>query len=443
MPNTGLIVYVVCIAALVCGTWFRPPVGLAAVFCMYGLDQLGQVSNSWLAQHSAVTNVLVGAIVVVGLFRKPGPLIQLLQDTPKETWLVAVLYVYAFASLVWTPMPARAWEQWQIQGPYVVTIALASPLLITQLSELRTALRWALIVGGALVCFILFYGHWGTRGIIAVGDDAMTQTNPLALASLGGIVASAAVFTNFRSASRAEWIGRAALAVVCLSLILRSGSRGQLVAIVVALVVMLPIRFRLASASGFFSAVVFCAIIAAALEVGFASYVGNDDVRWTVGAADADALGRLQMAAKLLAVWSQSALAVLFGLGNTAAFDPHIVGFYPHIMPLEVLGEEGLLGFGMLVVLLIATARKFNRARGAIRFSSDCSGVLAAIATTTLFSFLLSLKEGSLLGNNFFFMSALLLIRASDAAVVIARDNKSQAVNKLSQVHARFSNLLR
>lgn len=415
MNPLNLATYAICLAVLCGGALLRAPIALAAVFCMFGLDQLAQVAHPWLLVHLSFTNYVIGAAVVVAILRKRVSL----AEVPPQTWLVVALYVYALLSLAWTPMPEIAWQQWRANGPYVVTVALIAPLLMTRMNELQLALRWTVIVGSVLVAIILLFGEWGPRGLVTNGAGGAEETNPLALASLGGVVAASALFVGFGRRGALEWLLRFAVATLCLLLIIRSGSRGQLLAIVVSLAVMLPVRFRLGSARGFIPALLACAVVVAALELGLSLYIAQDDLneeRWGATRSAEDVYGRLQMVGALLSHWSRSAGALFFGLGNSAALDPRIVGMYPHNMPLEILGEEGFIGFALLLALLYTVFAAFIRARKAT-VDADEKGMLAAVGSAFVFSFLLSFKQGSLLGNYSVFMTALLLTRTSIALV--------------------------
>lgn len=447
MPSLNLITYGSCLAVLCCAALRRAPVALAAVFCMFGLDQLGQVAHPWLLSHLSFTNYAVGAVLAIALLRKEAFLASMLRHTPGQTWLVAGLYGYAFLSIAWTPVPHEAWQQWLANGPYVVTVSLLSPLLVTRAEELRLALRWTMLIGGVLAAVILLFGEWGPRGLVVADAGGAMETNPLALASLAGIVAAAALFVGFGRGGLLEWLLRFVAVVLCLLLIIRSGSRGQLAAIVVSLALMLPIRFRLDSLRGVVPAVLACGAIAIALDLGSSLYIAEDylnEERWGIARSTADVFGRLDMVTAVLSHWSRSAFAVLFGLGNSAAFAPQIIGIYPHNMPLEVLGEEGLIGFALLLALLAATFRSLMRARRAVRLSSHDAGLLAAAGAIFLFSFLLSLKQGSLLGNYVVFMAALLVIRL--AAALADRGAADGAQTLASQIEVRdalYPNLMR
>ena len=57
-----------------------------------------------------------------------------------------------------------------------------------------------------------------------------------------------------------------------------------------------------------------------------------------------DYSGRLEKSANLLHVWINEPGAILVGLGNSASTWSGLNGSYPHMVPVEILGEEGLIG---------------------------------------------------------------------------------------------------
>lgn len=438
MNAVGLATYAACVALLFIGTLWRAPVAVAAVLCMFGLDQLGQISHPWLLQHQTFTNYVVGVLLLLGLARKRGGALQSLPGS--KIWLAVLLYIYALTSLLWTSVPELAWKQWHAAGPYVA-VALACPLLVTSLDDMRLALRWTSVIGLTLAFVVLMFGQWGIRGLM-VGSHA-DETNPLALASLAGVAAAATLFVGFGRKNWLEWLVRLAGVVVCVLIIIRSGSRGQLLAVIASMTLMLPMRFSLARMRGLVPALLACAAIVVALDIGSSLYVANNEARWTGEQATADVTGRFGMVLALLEEWSRSPLTILFGLGNSASFDPNLIGAYPHNMPAEVLGEEGLIGFSLLLALLIPTASAFLRLRRQAQQRPEYAEVLAASGAAALFCFILSLKEGSLLGNFLVFTTTLLAGRVAHS---IGRQPQSEAQTEHASNAARapvFANLLR
>ena len=119
--------------------------------------------------------------------------------------------------------------------------------------------------------------------------------------------------------------------------------------------------------------------------------------------------GRLEQAFRLTRLWYGTPETLLFGLGNSASFDSRILGIYPHFVPLEVLAEEGVIGFTIfLLILFLASKVVLQCYRYAQRFPSE-RPIIACLIATFFYSLLLALKQGSLLGNLELFMFGILL----------------------------------
>ena len=119
--------------------------------------------------------------------------------------------------------------------------------------------------------------------------------------------------------------------------------------------------------------------------------------------------GRLEQALILVHHWYGSPETILFGLGNSASFDPRVLGMYPHFVPLEILAEEGLVGFLAFLLILFVTGQNVAHCLRAIRDAPSERPLLAALAAMFLYALLLALKQGSLLNNLELFMFAILI----------------------------------
>ncbi|HEU4684704.1 MAG TPA: hypothetical protein VFS39_09420, partial [Nitrospira sp.] len=139
-------------------------------------------------------------------------------------------------------------------------------------------------------------------------------------------------------------------------------------------------------------------------------YGGRVD-RWSERSAQESVAGRLSNAMLLLRLAYQAPDTVLFGLGNATAYDPRVLGIYPHFVPLEVLAEEGLVGFALYALVLFCACRTATRC---FRLASDQPEerlLLGGLLGLFGFTLVLSLKQGSLLLNLEPFTLAILLGR--------------------------------
>jgi O-antigen ligase len=399
------------LALLALGAIVRPPAALAAVLCIYGLKQWGQSTNSFLAAHPPLTNVAVGVLVLVALGMAMIRGRCIFCKIPRITWAVITLFLYSFVSLMWTPRPDIARPLWVESAPYLVTFVVLVPLVIRDARDLRVALSWLLVVGGALVYILLVFGNWGLRGLSLGPHSVDAETNPLALAGLGGSVAAAAMLFRPARSSLLMWIIRLGLVGGGLLLIVRSESRGQLVALLAAIVLMLPFSVRIGSIRGVIAAAVGIAVVAFSLIFAFSHFsAGKEDAqRWSSRNNTADAAVRMEYVTKLLSASSASAGTFLFGLGNSASWDPQINGIYPHNVALEALGEEGVVGF---VLYAGITLGALGALLGALRTAQQADrGLVAAVGGVFLFFLLISLKQGNMISSVEYFMFAILLAR--------------------------------
>jgi hypothetical protein len=138
---------------------------------------------------------------------------------------------------------------------------------------------------------------------------------------------------------------------------------------------------------------------------------GAHGSRWNEKYAEEDVSGRMNNAMRLVRLAYESPETVLLGLGNSASYDPHILGIYPHFVPLEVLAEEGLIGFGLYAMILYLSLRAAFRSFRIIANVPRERLLLGGLVGLYMFTLLLSFKQGSLLANSEFFMLSIILAR--------------------------------
>jgi len=412
VSSAQLALYGVLLAGFFLAALWRPPIGIAAMLCIYGLKQWGQTSSVWLEAHGTFTNYAIGTVVLCALAARALRGGCIWCNVRPGTWAVVALYSYALLSLLWTPRLDLSLGMWQVAAPYIVTAVLLAPLTVHDSEDLYRAYIGLSLFGGVLVIALLFFAKWGDRGVLILGgNSAELETNPLAIANLGGAVASVAMFLRTRRFPIVSWVLRLVLVAASLALVVKSGSRGQLVATLATLILMLPVAFKISDVRGLVPILIAVAVIGYAAEYAAQTYIRRDDDRWSQRDAADAASGRWQMSTELLSHWAQSPGTVIFGLGNSASFDPDIVGSYPHDVPAETLGEEGAIG------LLIYLGINWLAVRGlltAVRVTKDnqqLRRLLAVAGASYLFTLITTLKEGNMAASGEYFMAAILLSR--------------------------------
>jgi hypothetical protein len=409
----GMGAYAAIAGSLFIALWKYPAVALAGALCMFGLEQWGQATTTFFAQHHTATNYLIGGILVLALMVqgvKKG--FSLLAGYPAVGWLTLALFLYAFASTQWAPRSDISLDLWASRWPSMITIVVLSPLLITQSRDVRAANIGLLVVGGLLTILLLFFVQWEYRRIV-MGHDL---GNPLAVSSMAGMVVLIAVLADPWPESRL-WVPiKWALVGLCLALVVRSGSRGQLLGTILISIACWPISRRLTNVKQFVILGLVVVFLGAATNWAIQEYSSQQAYsvygsRWSEQSAQEDISGRLKNALLLVRLAYESPETVLIGLGNSASYDPRILGIYPHFVPLEVLAEEGLIGFGLYLTILFCSMRSCLRCFRSIANEPRERLLLGGVVGLYMFTLLLSFKQGSLLGNLEFFMLSIILGR--------------------------------
>jgi hypothetical protein len=421
-------------------------VGIAAVLCLYGLKQWGQSSTVFFSEYRQFTNFAVFGITVVGVFRAARRRSCVFCQVPAAAVLVLILYAYALTTVTWAPNPRESFEQWITSAPYLFTVTLLAPLLISDLDDVRTAFVWTLAAGGALCALTLFFANWGDRGLVVYGHQALEdssniylyETNPLALSTLGGTVFLIAALSLGRANRSGLRILSLAFIPIALAVVLRSGSRGQVIAGAIAVLAALPIAYRLRNIR---SPVVLLAVGVILLGLVWlgSSLVNINASRWSDAQATQDIAGRLAMARTLLGASTSGFLTTIFGLGNSSSFE--VLGIYPHITALEVLAEEGVVGALAYLGIIFAALRSINRILGQVDSTQSHRTGLAMLTGLFLFELIISWKQGSLLFSVYVFAYAIILGRLEPHA--IGNSLESSTATDVTESAPRFENLLR
>ncbi|NJO38976.1 MAG: hypothetical protein HC871_16965 [Rhizobiales bacterium] len=418
----GIGVYLGIVGTLFAWCLARPAVVLAMVFMLFALDQWGSALAGGVIPPGAFTNYLAAGMIAFGviilyIFGRP----QRFLGGP-AFWLVLALFVYAFVSIAWVTVPAKALDIWSSSYPYLVVFLVAAPLLVQEIDDLDLPLRALLLLGTPFIFCLNFLLEWGYRGFVVDGEVVRL---PLALAQFGGyLMIVGALF----GPKQGYWI-LLRLAAVALGalLIIKTGARGQFISAVLCCAVMLgigrstfsPVRLLLISVVG--------AVFLAIAYVGAISYMKSDPAlrdtagRWSIDRLFEDYGERSIRVVRIEAMldsWKNNAGTMVIGLGNSAAYDPDVtgctspIGCYPHNLLIEVLTEEGLIGLGLFVALFLYVGVVAVRAINDPTVGDAHKNTLKVMFALMIFELILSLKQSSLLGNWSLFLFAILVDRA-------------------------------
>lgn len=411
----GIITYSAIVATLLLFIWKRPSIALAGVLCMFGLEQWGQATHPFFSQHQTFTNVLIGGTLLLAILIKLLKGENAIMEYSPVGWLVLGLFGYALASTVWAPRSDLSQNIWASRGPYVVTFLLLTPLVITHTADVQAAFKALILMGTALTVLLLLFVSWDSRTIILEGGSG----NPLAVSQMAGMVALVAILGDPWRTSKLWQILRWAVVTICLLLVIRSGARGQLVGLVLVSVACWPLSHRVKSIGQLILLIGLMGFLGGVTSLGLQEFWGTKSSyyaggsRWSTSAMEGAMSERLGQALYLLQIWFRSVETIIFGLGNSAAFDPKILGIYPHFVPLEILAEEGLIGSGIYLLILVLLFRSSHKSLRMLSEEPEERLIFGTLVSLALFTLILSFKQGSLLGNLEFFMFAIILDRRS------------------------------
>jgi hypothetical protein len=398
------------------GTFKKPAIGIAAVWCMYGLEQWAQGNQLIFLTNSALINILIGTNAVIAftliVFRGGGAF----KYYPSLALLILFLFGYSYISVQWSPRIDLSYGIWHKFWPYLIILLMISPLLFNKIEDFKYVFSSFALVGGILVIMLIFQVDWVDRRIVLTGGIGGFKRytndqlgNPLTIAQLGGYVFFATILIKNHSIKLLKYL-KWPIAATCLILIVKSGSRGQLIGVFISMMLTWPIVNKISSIKGFFSILFLVGSIYSVVLWSLDAF-WKDSSRWDDSAMEHSMGGRFDNAFVLLDHWGRSGIHMLIGLGNSASFDPRIIGIYPHFLPFEILGEEGVIGFAIYLLILMSIVRIGFNLYKRVKSVNIVNQYFAVLLSMVIYSFLISLKQGSLLGNMEFFMAAIMLAK--------------------------------
>ena len=386
------------VLVILCLRVFKYP-GIAAtlVWSMIVLESVVQQGNSFLLENATFMNfgiaaVAGGAAVWAILNRKYRK-----THIPAQVLIYAALILMCALSYFWSKSPDDTLAQLTKNLPYIIAFGFLAPMCVFDEKQLDIAIK-VLIYFGALIVIGINVSETGYRGILLVNEGGTKiEANPLAAASFSGYVAFACLFSIWgkKLFSPLSFL-KIAIIGLCIIAMIRSGSRGQLLAFAMVAIVFFPIVAKAAAKRSTILAML-AAIGLTLFGVFMIDQLGWAK-RWDYQRLLDDHMGRMELLQTLLEInLREGPIAWLFGLGSSASFK--YIGGYPHNTIGETLGEEGVVGLLLLLTILYLCFRQ-----GLVMMTSDALSMKTRVNVATLmamftFNCILSLKEGSLLGS--------------------------------------------
>jgi len=426
---TYLIVFVLII--LMVRAYKHPGIAAALVWSMIVLESVIQQGNSFLVQNSQVINFAVGgtaaAAALMAVLNKKYRRIPI----PTQMWLYGFLMGFCLLSVIWSVSPEWTVARRGIALPYIIAFGFLAPMCIFDEKQLAIAIK-ATIYFGALVVLADVLSNHGRRGIILSYDGAKAlESNPLAAASYAGYVGIASLFSIWgkKLFSPSSMI-KSGIILICLMAMIKSGSRGQLIAFSLVSTIWLPIMTKATSRKSIAISVVafFAAVLLSIAAVYLVDQLGLTN-RWDFKRLANDNSGRIQSGLHMLQLNLEAGpMYWIFGLGTSSSFK--FLGTYPHNIYLETIAEEGLIGTILLWSIIVVSLRQGYRMMQSDQLSKDGRLNNAILIAILSFNLILAAKQGSLIGSSSSVFCLALTIGWSNARNEQRRGRRSLSVQQ-------------
>lgn len=394
-----LLFAVLCFAGVV-----RPIWALALLLVMFPLEVSIQAGVGLFRTQGELANVIVAVVVgfaaLHSVMRAPRPFYGHLSS---PLFSVIAILGWSVLSLGWSPAGSGVNEGVSIikeGAPYFVVFVLLGPILIGTMREWRELTGVMLIAGTLVALTIIVNPEFSIRsGRIGVNLEGAQRTSPLAIGQMGGMLA---IFGALASGGRASWLQWSVrvVAFICGAMLaLLSGTRGQVVFALIAIVLFLPMSRRLKNLASYFSLAIIVAVVAIGSVLIFEYVIGRSDTnRWGGGALAGAAEIRQWSVVQLLSEFIESPVSWIIGLGYNAFSAIEGAGrlAYVHNLYAEVLCELGIPMFVIFVSLFVMTARSGISLFRRYREQPAERSALAILLAMVLYQALIPTKEGNL-----------------------------------------------
>lgn len=389
----------------------NPANALATTLMVFGFEQFAQVHVPFFRANSSFINVLFAAFVVVALVQRMRRGEQIASNFSHGTVVLATLYVVHPISALWAPNPDVTLQTFIAAAPYIIVLTFLPSLTVRGVDDLRAALHTLLFFGTILLILIVTTSDFASRGLILerIGRSKMSVANPLALSQLAGVIAIVAIVVPPRNGRLPQVLAGAA-AVLAMYVCVRTGSRGQFVAAVIAVAVAVSVQ----AASGTIRTLQ--AILIVGVGVGILIWllsVATEQFgdRFSYSQMHAEYTGgRVAPSESMLRVWAKAGpWAWILGLGGSSSY--HFVGFYPHVVPVEVLTELGVFGLLLYAGFAVLSISRARWLLGVV--SADKRGTIICACALFGFEWILACKQGALLAADFMMCHGLIVCGVS------------------------------
>ena len=411
-------------------------VGLCLLWSLYAMEQFFQASHPIFLRYGKFLNFAIVGVAIFALVSAfSGGRIKKLPFTRAHVWW-AVLMLLVCASVVWSVDPKESFSKLKSAIPYIIGFAVIGPYCAFDDVQLDSAFQYVIWLGAVVLPGLIFTG-FGARSVIIAYDAARgkdIEGNPLAVGAFAGYVVVACAFSVY--AHKTNMLGRlfkTGLAILGLYVIVRTGSRGQLIGVVLSCMFWLPLTMKMALKKSTILPLAGAGVLFT-IAVLFIGQQSDLAWRWRSERLSGDQVGRLERAQELIERnYDAGPFAWIAGLGNSSSFQ--LVGGYPHFVPGEVLGEEGLLGLVLFLGFFCSAGYAGWRTINLPSLEKQTRVNMGALLALFSYQILLCLKQGSLIGSSELFSIGLCVAITAHGAKVRARKKAKQQMLRFQEMN--------
>lgn len=389
----------------------------------FPLEQLIQSSSGFFRNTAfglQATNYMVAFTVAMttgyAVFKNPQRFQGILNST---TIIIGIMFIWTLLSCIWSPGRAKGFEVFISTAPYLAMFFIFMPLLITSLADWSRVARLCLVLGTIISGLILispeFTMKFGRLGLDIASEAKGGRSSPLALGELGGTCIVLAVFVGTKFDLLYFKVFRGIALLLGTILVVKSGSRGQLMFAVITVVLSYPISKQFSNAKNYIFTIIGLGLTLFLINyiAGQVANTGSLDTekRWAEGSTSSGVDVRLDNIFFLLETWLKSPAYWIQGLGFYSFGELNPFGEpYTHAIVVDMLGELGLIGLILFLIMCILSWISCRKIFIAVRNDPIQRASFSSLAAMLIYQLLLSNKQGNIAGS--FLMFSLILLAA-------------------------------
>lgn len=309
------------------------------------------------------------------------------------------LYFYCWMSWLWSIDRSVTLSELTTSSPRLIAFAFLLPLVIASASQLYTGLLFALPFASAVVWLYTTMAYTQGR-FVTTAVGGVTFGNPLAIASLGGSIAIIAVMLQMPRFKFLLLAARIGIAIMGLTAIIFVNTRGQLIAAVLVITSLTPFAIGGRNWAAVMKKLLIPLIFLIPILFIVVQITTTSDRFDPRNMVDIYQGSRMVFAQIVLTAWIDAGpVAWVIGMGSSACQSDNVLGTYPHLVVIEVLVELGVVGFTLFCYVLSRTCAASLTLMRSLTDAPLLRSAVTALAGLCLFHFIVSFKQGSLLGS--------------------------------------------